>query len=197
MIFQWLSYVLLFATPWIAAHQAPLSFTIFQSLLKLMSIDLVMLSYYLILCHPLLLLPSIFPSIRVFSSELTASGGQSIGALASASVFPMNIQDWFPLESTGLISLQFKRLSRVLSNTTVWKHQFFGTQPSLWSNSQIHTWLLKKHSHSFDNMDLCWQSNVCFLKYIIWKWEWQSTSLFLQKILFWEPYEHLHQRGQH
>ena len=70
MIFQWLSYVLLFATPWIAAHQAPLSFTIFQSLLKLMSIDLVMLSYYLILCHPLLLLPSIFPSIRVFSSEL-------------------------------------------------------------------------------------------------------------------------------
>ena len=62
-----------------------------------------------------------------------------------------------------LISLQFKWLSRVFSNTTVWKHQFFGTQLSLWSKSQNHTWLLKKHSHSFDNMDLCWQNNVCFL----------------------------------
>ena len=93
----------------------------------------------------------------------SASGGQSIGALASASVFPMNIQGWFPLELTGLISLQFKRLSRVFSNTTVQKHQFFATQPSLWSNSQIHTWLLKNHSHSFDYMDLCRQSNICFL----------------------------------
>ena len=73
---------------------------------------------------------------------LFAADGQSIGA--SASVLPMNIQDWFPLGLTGLISLQSKGLSRVFSNTTAQKHQFFGTQPSLWSNSHIHTWLLEK-----------------------------------------------------
>ena len=81
-------------------------------------------SNHLILCHPLLLLPSIFPSIRVFSND---SGGQSIGVSASVSVLPMNIQDWFPLEWTGWISLQSKGLSRVFSNTTVQKHQFFNT----------------------------------------------------------------------
>ena len=69
---------------------------------------------------------------------------QSIGASASASVFPMSIQDWFPLEWTGLISLQSKGLSRVFFNTTVQKHQFFSLRPSLWSNSHIHTWLLEK-----------------------------------------------------
>ena len=74
-------------------------------------------------------------------SWLFASGGQSIGA--SASVLPMNIQGWFPLGLTGLISLQSMGLSRVFSSTTVWKHHFFGTQPSLWSNSYIHTWLLE------------------------------------------------------
>ena len=73
-------------------------------------------------------------------SQLFAPGDQSIGA--SASVLPMNIQGWFPLELTGLISLQSKGLSRVFSSTAVWRHQFFGTQPSLWSNSHIHTWLL-------------------------------------------------------
>ena len=75
-------------------------------------------------------------------SQLFASGGQSIRA--SASVLPKNIQDWFPLEWTGWISLPSKGLSRVFSNTTIWKHQFFGTQPSLWSNSHICTWLLEK-----------------------------------------------------
>ena len=70
-------------------------------------------------------------------------GGQSIGASALASVPPMDIQDWYPLGLTGLISLQSKRLSRVFSNTTVQKHQFFGTQPSLLSNSHIHTWWKK------------------------------------------------------
>ena len=94
-----------------------------------MSIELVMPSNHLILCHPLLLLPSIFLSIRVFSNEsVLSSGGQSIGA--SVSVLPMNIQDWFPLGLTGLISLQSKGLSRVFSNITVQKHQFFGTQLS-------------------------------------------------------------------
>ena len=76
-------------------------------------------------------------------SQLFTSGGQSIEATASTSVLPVNIQDWFPLGWTGLISLQSKGLSRVFSNTTVQKHQFFGAQPSLWSNSHIRTWLLK------------------------------------------------------
>ena len=120
-------------------------FTISQSLLRLMSMESVMPSNHLILCRPLLLLPSIFPSIRVFlMSQLFASVGQSIGTSASASVLPMHIQDWFPFGLTGLITLLFKGLSRVFSNTTVQKHQFFGAQPSLWSNSHIHTWLLGK-----------------------------------------------------
>ena len=75
---------------------------------------------------------------------LYASGGQSTGASASASVLPMNMQDWFPLGWTGWIFLQSKELSRAFSNTTVQKHQFFDTQLSLWSNSHIHTWLLEK-----------------------------------------------------
>ena len=77
-------------------------------------------------------------------SQFFASGGQSVGASASASVLPMYIQDWFPLELTGWISLQSKALSRVFSNTTIQKHQFFGTQLSSQSNSHIHTWLLEK-----------------------------------------------------
>ena len=80
--------------------------------------------------------PQSFPASQSFQmSQLSASGGQSIGVSASASVLPMNIQDWFPWGLTGLISLQSKRLSRVFSSTTVQKHQFFGTQPSLWFNS--------------------------------------------------------------
>ena len=105
--------------------------TISWSSLKLMSFELVMPSNHAILCCPLLLLSSIFPSIRVFSvSLLFASGSQSIGASASAAVLPMNIQGWFPLGLTGLISLLYKELSRVFSRTTIRKHQFFGTQPS-------------------------------------------------------------------
>ena len=92
-----------------------------------------------ILCCPLLLLPSIFPRIRVFSNEsVFMSGGQSIGASTSASVFPMNTQGWFPLGLTGLISKKSKELSRVFSSTTVQKHQFCSAQPSLWSNSHMH-----------------------------------------------------------
>ena len=77
-------------------------------------------------------------------SQLFTSGGQSIGVSVSASVLPVNIQDCFPLRWTGWISLLFKGLSRVFSNTIVQKHQFFGAQPSLQSNSHIHTWLLEK-----------------------------------------------------
>ena len=99
---------------------------------------------HLILCCPLLL-PSIFPSIKVFQmSQFFASGGQSIGVSASTSDHPMNIQDWSPLGWTGWISLQSNGLSRVFSSTTIQKHQFIGTQLSLWSNSHICTWLLEK-----------------------------------------------------
>ena len=94
---QSLSCVWLFATPWTAACQASLSITNSQSLLKLISVESVMPSSHLILSRPLLLLPSIFPSIRVFSNEFFTSGGQSIGVSASASVLPMYIQDWVPL----------------------------------------------------------------------------------------------------
>ena len=104
-------------------------------------------------CHP-----TISSSVIIFSSslqsfpatgsfpmsQLFASGGQSIGVSTSASVLPMNIQDWFPLGWTGWSSLQSKGLSRVFSNTTVQKHQFFGAQLSLWSNSHIYTWTTEK-----------------------------------------------------
>ena len=91
-------------------------------------------------------------------SQFFALGWQNIGASASASVLPVNIQDWFLLGSTGLIFLQYKRFSRIFFNTTVWKHKFFGTQLSLWPNFHIHTWLLEKSK--LDHMDLCQQSNV-------------------------------------
>ena len=137
------SRVQLFVASWITAHQASLSITNSWSSLKLMSIEWVMPSSHLILCHPLLLLPPIPPSIRVFSmSQLFTQSGQSIGVSASASVLPMNTQDRSPLEWTGWISLESKGLSRVFSNTTVQKYQFFGTQLSSQSNSHIHTWPL-------------------------------------------------------
>ena len=136
VVVQLLSCVQLFVTLWTATHQASLSFTFSSSLLKLMSIESVMPSNHFILCRLLLLLPSILPTIRVFpKSQLFASSGQNIGASASASVLPMTSQGWFLLGLTGLISLQSKELSRVFSSTTVKKHQFFGAQPSLWSNS--------------------------------------------------------------
>ena len=103
---QLLSGVWLFATPWTAACQASLSIINSWSLLKFMSIESVMPYNHLMLCHPLLLLPSIFPSIKVFPvSQLFTSGGQSIGVSASTSVLPMNTQDWSLLGWTGWISL--------------------------------------------------------------------------------------------
>ena len=119
-------------TPWIAVRQASLSFTISLSLLKLMSIESLMPSNHLIPRRPLLLLPSVFPSIRVFSSESALHiRWPNTGASASALVLPMNIQGWFLLGSTGLFSLLSKGLSGVFPSTTIWKHQFLGTQPSL------------------------------------------------------------------
>ena len=134
-------HVWLFATPWSAAHQASLSIANSPSLLKFMSIKLVMPSNHLILCHPLLLLPSIFPASGSFPmSQLFTSGGQRIGVSALASVLPMNIQGWFPLGLTSVISLLSNGLSRVFSSTTIWKHQFFSAQSSLWSNSHMTIW---------------------------------------------------------
>ena len=142
-IVQSLSHVRLFVTQWTAAPQASLSITISWNLLKFMSIELVMPSNHLFLCHPLSSCPQSFSASESFPmSWLFASGGQSIRA--SASIPPMNIQDWFPLGWTGWISLQSKGFSRVFPNTTVQKHQFFGAQSSLWSSSHIHIRLLEK-----------------------------------------------------
>ena len=143
VVVQLLSSVWLFAAPLTAACQASLSFTISQSLLKLMFIELVLPSNHLSVI--LFSCLQYFPASRSFLMNwLFASDSQSIGASASASTLPMNIQDWFPLSLTGLISLQSKGLSRVFSNTAVKKHQFFGTQLSLWFNFHMHTWLLEK-----------------------------------------------------
>ena len=116
--------------PWTAAHQASLSITNSQSPPKPMSFESVMLSNHLILCRPFSSCPQSFPASGFLQSQLFTSGGQSIGISASTSVLPMNTQDWSPLEWTGWMSLQSKGLSRVFSNTTVQKHQFFGTQLS-------------------------------------------------------------------
>ena len=118
--------------PHAAARQDSLSKANSWNLLKLMSTESVMPSNDLILCHPLLLLPSIFPSIRVFSNESGLWIRRPKYWSFSFSISPwMNIQDWFPLGWTGWISLQSKGLSRVFSNTTVQKHQFLGAQLSL------------------------------------------------------------------
>ena len=140
---QSLHRVRLFVTPWTASRQASLSVTNPWSLLKLMS-----MSWW---CHltisssvvPFSSCLQSFPASESFPmSQFFASCGQSIGA--SASVLPMNTQDWSPLGWTDWISLLSKGLSRVFSNTKVQKHQFFGAQLSSQSNSDIHTWLLEK-----------------------------------------------------
>ena len=147
---QLLSCVQLFETPWTAAGQASLSITNSWSLLTLTSIELVMPSNHFILCHPLLM-PSIFPNIKVFSNESVLRISQSTGASASALVLPMNIQDWFPLGLTGLISLLSRELSRVFSNTTVQKHQFFSA--AFFMVQLSHSYMTTGKNHSFDSMD--------------------------------------------
>ena len=134
---------LMHCDPMDCSTPASLSFTNSWSLFKLMSIELMMPSNHLILYCPLLLLPSIFPSIRVFSNEL-ALHNRWPKYWSFSSVLPVSIQCWFPLALTGLISLLSKGLSRVFSSTTLWKHQFFVAQSSLCSNSHICTWLLRK-----------------------------------------------------
>ena len=119
-------------------------------------------------CHPNILssvssrffsCPQSFPaSGSLPMSQFLSSGGQSTGVSASASVLPMNIQGWFPLGLTVLITLQSKGLSRVFSSTIIWKNQFVDAQPSLWSNSHMSTWL--HENHSFDYMDICQQGDI-------------------------------------
>ena len=132
-------------TSWVAAHQASLSITNPRSLLKLMSIESVMPSAISSSVVPFSSCPQSLPASECFPmSQLFAWGGQSIGVSAFASVLPMNTQDWSPFEWTGWLSLKSKGLSRVFSNTTLQKHQFFGVQLSSQSNSHIHTWSLEK-----------------------------------------------------
>ena len=142
---QSFSCVRLFATPWIAAHQASLSITISRSSLKLGPSSR--------WCHPAIpssvvpfsSCPQSLPASESFPmSQLFSWGGQSTGVSPLASFLPKKSQDWSPLEWTGWISLQSKGLSRVVSNTTVQKHQFFSAHPSSQSNSHIYTWPLEK-----------------------------------------------------
>ena len=161
LVVQSLSRVWLFATPWTAACQPSLSFTVTWSLLK--SCPLSQGCYPAISSSvtPFFSCPQSFPASGSFlMSHLFISDGQSIGASASPSVLPMNIQDWFILGLTGLISLLFKRLSTIFSSTTIWKHQFFGTQPSLWFNSHICTWLQEKPQLCYT--DFCWVMSLLF-----------------------------------
>ena len=137
-----LSRVQLLVTPWTAAQQASLSITNSWSLLKLMSIESVMPSKHLILCHPLLLQPSIFPSIRVFTRPKYGSFSFSISPSNEYSGLISFRMDWLDL-------LGVQGLSRVFSSTTVQKHQFFSTLPPLLFNSHIHTWLI---DHSLNHM---------------------------------------------
>ena len=145
VVVQSLSLVQLFVIPWTAACQASLSFIVSCNLLKLMSIESVMPYNHLILSHTLLLLPSVFSSIRVFSNESALCIRWPKYWHFSFSISPFNVYSGLiPLGLTGLISLLSKGLSRVFSITSVWKHQFFIAQTSLWPNSHISTWLLEK-----------------------------------------------------
>ena len=151
-------------------------------------------------CHPTILASVVpfssclqsFPASGSFPvSQLFASGGQRVGASASASVFQMNIQGWFSLGLTGLIFLLSKRLSRVFSSTTVWKHQFFSTQPSLWSSSHNRTWLLSTRRQHQDSQvknsvpqdcpqcSFRWQSEA---HVTTWAFDWLAQ---FQQLLLW------------
>ena len=136
-----LSRVWLFATPWTAAHQASPSPGVCSNSCPLSRWCYLTISSSV---TPFSCPQSFQASGSFPMSQLFASGGQSFGGSASASALPMNIQNWFLSGLTDLISLQSKGLSRVFSNISVWKPQFFGAQPSLWSNPHIHTWLMEE-----------------------------------------------------
>ena len=136
VVVQLLSRVWLFVTPWTTAHQAPVSSAVSQSLLKFTSLSQWCYLTISSSAAPFSFCFQSFPASESFPTSWTfASGDPSIGASSSTSVLPMNVQGCFPLGLTGLIPLKSKGLSRVFSNTTFQKHQFFGSQPSLWSTS--------------------------------------------------------------
>ena len=145
-------------TPWTAGPQASLSFTISWRLLKLMSVESVMPSNHLIFCHPLLLLPSIFASIRVFSNELALHIRWPNYRGFTFSILPMNIQGWFPLGLTSLIFLQSRGFSRV-SPATQFKSINSSVLSFLYGSTLtfVHDWW---KNHSFDYTELCWQSDI-------------------------------------
>ena len=136
-----------------------------QSILKLMSIESVMPSNHLILCRPLLLLPSIFPSIRVFSNQSVLHIWWPKYWSFSFTISPSNEYSRLISLKTGLISLLSKGLSGVFSSSTVWRHQFFGVLPSLWTSSHNCLWPLE--DHSLDYTDLCRQSNVSAFQHTV------------------------------
>ena len=144
------------ASPSTTARLASLSFIISWSLHKLMSTELEMSSNHSSSFVPLSSCLQSFPASESFPvSQLFALGGQSVAASASASILPMNIEGWFPLGLTNLISLLSKGLSRVFSSTTVLRHQFLGTY--CLALTSVHDYW---KNHSFDHMDLCWQNNI-------------------------------------
>ena len=190
---QSLSCVWLFATPCTAACQASLSITNSWSSLKLTSIESAMSFNHLILCRPLLPLPSIFPSIRVFSySQLFTSGVQSIGVSASTSVLPMNIQDWFPLGWTGWISLQSEGSSSLLQHhsskaSILWRSAFFIVQlshPYVTTGKTIalirRTFVGKVMSLLFNMLSklvitFLPRSKHLLISLYTWKWKWSRS----------------------
>ena len=163
-VVQLLSRVWLLETPWTAAHQVSLPFSISWSLLRFRFIESVMLSNHLIFCYPLLLLPSIFPSIRVFSNALALSIRWP-KYWSFSIVLPMNAQGWFPLGLTGWISLLSKGLLRVFYSTTVWKASI------LWHSGfftvQISHLNLTTGKTIFDYIDPCQQSDVSAFSYSV------------------------------
>ena len=159
---QSLSHIRLFATPWTTACQASLCITNSRSPPKPMSIESVMPSKHLVLCRPLLLLPSIFPSIRVFSSESALYiRWPKYWSFSFNTVHPMNTQDWSPLGWTGWISLKSKGLSRVFANTTVGVVKSIDSLAICFLYSPTLTSIRDYwKNHSFDYTDLCWQSDA-------------------------------------
>ena len=144
VVVQSVNFVWLFAIPWTTAHQAPLSSTISLNLLKLMSTESVMFCNHLIICYPFSFCFQTPPASGSFQWVGSLCQVAKVLELKLQHVLPINIQGWFPLGLTSSIALLSKGLSRAFSNTTVLKYQFFGAQPSLWSNSHIRTWLLEK-----------------------------------------------------
>ena len=149
--------------PWIAARQPSLSFTLSLRVSLTHVHWLVMPSNHLTFCCPLLSLPSLFLNIRIFSYESALQVAKVLEL--QHLVLAMNSQDWFPLVLTGLIFLLLKGLLRIFSSSTVWNHQFFGSQPSWWFNFHIHKGLRK--NHSFGYMNLCLQSDVSDFYYSV------------------------------